>query len=201
MGELWLGGVGNSKALLIQEKRPWKVNDNLEGARLIMNHEETFGLLSDALGVSTETLVEAIGENWFRSPTSRYLLIRGSEMDQVSVFEDDDDDYDDGDQEENDVSYPDVGISFESLDQLEIGTLEMFYSPGPDGFGLKTLVTLPTRDQFALDKLKVAINHAAEVFRAEFQTCIYCKKELPPHVMSEDGYCYSCGSDQLGIVY
>jgi hypothetical protein len=165
-----------------------------------MNQDETFGILADVLGVRTETLVEAIGENWYRSRETPHLLIRGSDPLLAGFFEDDDDGQDD-DHEETEVTYPDVGISFDSFDEIKIGTLEMFYSPGPAGYGLKPLVTLAPGGPLVLEKLQSAIDQAAEAFIAEFQTCVYCKKKLPTYEMSDEGYCYSCGEEELGLVY
>jgi hypothetical protein len=165
-----------------------------------MNQDETFGMLAQVLGVRTEALVEAIGENWYRSRETPHLLIRGSDPLLESFFEDDDDDQDD-DQEETEHTYPDVGISFDLFDDIKIGTLEMFYSPGPAGYGLKSLVSFGLGDPPGLERLKAAIDQAAEAFRAEFQTCVYCKRKLPSYEISDEGYCYSCGEEELGLVY
>ena len=103
--------------------------------------------------------------------------------------------------DEDDDSYPDVGIFLDSPNRIEIGNVEAIYDPGPAGFEIKTLLTLDPKDPLVLEKLEAAIEYAARVSKAEMQVCMYCKEKLPSYSMSEDGYCYGCGSSELGIIY
>ena len=155
-------------------------------------------MLAQLLRVSPEALADSIGDKWTTSYGTPNLLIRGSDVEYS--FEADDDDHDDG-QEVSAATYPDVGILFDLRELIHIGTLEGIYPPAPSGYGLKNLITLSCEDPKVLEKLVSAIEHLAQVAITELQVCIYCKEKLPPYLMSEDGYCYSCGEEELGLVH
>ena len=155
--------------------------------------DHTFEKLAAALKVTPEVLVGLIGADWNSTHAKPNLLIRGGGLEYV-VFDEDEDD-------EDDDSYPDVGIFLDSPNRIEIGNVEAIYDPGPAGFEIKTLLTLDPKDPLVLEKLEAAIEYAARVRKAEMQVCMYCKEKLPSYSMSEDGYCYGCGSSELGIIY
>jgi hypothetical protein len=172
-----------------------------------MSRDEAFEMLAQLLRVPPEALADSIGDNWTSTYGSPNLLIRGSDVEYR--FEADDDDHDDhddhegheDDEEASAASYPDVGILFDLRELIHIGTLEGIYTPAPSGYGLKNLITLSCDDPQVLEKLVSAIEHLAQVAIAELQVCMYCKEKLPPYLMSEDGYCYSCGEEELGLVH
>ena len=164
-----------------------------------MNSENTFEELASVLGVSPENLAGYIGDNWSNTSANPNLLIRGNDF--GFIFFDDDFDDEGTDDEDTDESYPDVGILVELPDLIHVGTLKALYNPAPSGYEIKPMVTLSGGDELALEKLVAAIESAAEKYKAKFKTCKYCKKKLPPYVMSERGYCYGCGSSELGLIY
>jgi hypothetical protein len=160
-----------------------------------MNQEITFGRLARALGITRESLGESIGENWTTSFANPDLLIRGDDSDLVFFDEDEDD------AENTEDTYPDVGILVQDSAQVQIGTLKALYDPAPSGYDIETMITLSGKTDLVVDKLVEAIEIAAKAYLESFTNCMYCKEALPPYVMSEDGYCYGCGSKELGIVY
>jgi hypothetical protein len=159
-----------------------------------MRREYVFEMLAEVLGVTSEALAASMGTDWNTTDATPNMIIRGS--DNPGFFF-----YDDDEPVEIEASYPDVGIKVELPDRIHIGTLEAIYNPAPVGYDIKPLVSLSLRDPIGLDKLKEAIEYVAQVALAEMRACTYCRQELPPYLMSEQGYCYGCGSEKLGIVY
>lgn len=114
-----------------------------------MPEERVLEILAETLGVSTEALKESIGSDWSESSTAvPNLIIRGFFPEWP---------YSDGSEEEEDkdLSYPDVGIYFDEFErQIQVGTLIGRYGPGWLGFDIKPRTTIETWDREALEKLK-----------------------------------------------
>lgn len=152
--------------------------------------------LAGLLGVTPEALEISIGSNWSSTPATPNLIIRGDDMG-VLFFDDENDD----EEQEIEQTYPDIGILVEHPERIHIGTLKGVYNPAPMGYDIKTLITLFANADLNLQKLEEAIESVAQAFKAGLKACRYCKEKLPPYYMSEGGYCYSCGSKELGILY
>jgi hypothetical protein len=165
-----------------------------------MRYEDAFKNLASFLGIKPEALEELIGAGWNSTAATQNLIVRGTDLGTPTFFFEDDEDESD-EEDESDDAYPDVGILVESSSQVQVGTLGGVYSPAPEGFYLKPLLTLSSEDPLVKEKLVAAIEYATKVYKAELQVCMYCKESLPPYTMSEDGHCYGCGSSELGIVY
>jgi hypothetical protein len=158
--------------------------------------EAILGRLAGLLGVTAEELESSIGSNWTSTSATPNLLIRGDDMG-VLFFDDENDDEEQGIEQ----TYPDIGMLVEYPDRIHIGTLKGVYNPAPMGYDIKTLITLTADADLNLQKLGEAIESVAQAFKAGLKACRYCKEKIPSYYMSEGGYCYSCGSKELGIVY
>jgi hypothetical protein len=159
-----------------------------------VNQEVSFGKLARALGITRESLGESIGKNWTITSANPDLLIRGNDSEFIFFDEDEDD-------ETTEDSYPDVGILIQDSGQVQIGTLRALYDPAPSGYDIVPMVTLTGKDELVLDRVIEAIERATKAYEESFTQCMYCNEALPPYAMSEDGYCYACGSKELGIIY
>jgi hypothetical protein len=166
-----------------------------------MNHfehsvQDIFEKLAVLLGVTREALETSIGTNWTSTSATPNLVIRGEHMG-VLFFDDENDD----EELEIEQTYPDIGILVEYPDRIHIGTLKGVYNPAPMGYEIKTLITLSADADLNLQKLEEAIESVAQAFKAGLKACRYCKEKIPSYYMSEGGYCYSCSSKELGILY
>ncbi len=57
------------------------------------------------------------------------------------------------------------------------------------------------RQERSLRKVGKAVDAAAARKTKQLRQCQFCKILVPPEYQLNQGYCYSCGSAQFGIVY
>lgn len=149
--------------------------------------------LAQLLHFDQGALENAIGPTWwldskYHHVTDNYFF-RGSEKTNSKDAKED-------------LVEPVVGIKVDEFSVVTVGrAIGVWLSLSTVAFEIEPLRQFVNSRDLSVTELSQAVQAAEISYISHLIECKLCKAPWPPYYVNEDGNCYGCGEERLGIVY